>query len=50
MAEKTQQMISLLHLVPSPWKFDEDGLLGANEEEAAAVHPSHQCFSISRGF
>ncbi|KAG8100078.1 hypothetical protein GUJ93_ZPchr0013g37900 [Zizania palustris] len=50
LAEKTQLMISLSHLVPSPWKFDEAGLLGTNEEEVVAVHPSRQFFSTGRGF
>jgi hypothetical protein len=50
LAEKTQLMISLSHLVPSPWKFNEANLLAVNEEKAVAVHPSRQCFSTGRGF
>jgi hypothetical protein len=49
LAEKTQLMISLSHLVPSPWKFNEANLLDVNEEKAVAVHPSRQCFSTGRG-
>lgn len=50
LAKKTQLMISLSHLVLSPWKFNEAGQLGMNEEKAVGVHPSRQCFSTGRGF